>query len=214
MKAKAVDQETVTLPEESTVDETPAAPEEEKPVEETPVTPQEEEMKKKAPGPLKLILFAVCAVIFIAVGVIAGILIGRAQNEAPATFTHEGMSITLTKRFRESGKEPFYYYAPPDVTVLPVKMAFSAYESLSDCTEEEFAEQIIRSEGIEDAVVNREEGLVWYRFLSDYSGNYCYRFVYKTSDAFRIVQFSIPVTKEKEMKGDVMNWARSVTFEN
>lgn len=139
-------------------------------------------------------------------------------GEDPKTFSKAGMSITLDEGFME--RELISYtavYESVDIAVFALKEEFSLFEGTgygANTTLKEYAELVIEANGI-DCRVTTEGSLTGFRYEKEAGGKevtYC-AYVYKSSDAFWLVQFSVVSSQYEKNKDKIADFAASVTFD-
>ena len=111
------------------------------------------------------------------------------------TFSANGLSITLTEDFENSGYSSYSAaYASDDVFAVTLKEDFVYFETLP-ASLTEYAE-ILRDANNLDADITENDGLVYYTYdIYDIDTQELYRifyvFVYQTDDAFWSVQLAV-----------------------
>ena len=164
-----------------------------------------------------LIVFA----IFVVIGAVGGYLAATHINYYPAKaeekdFSTNGMTITLTEDFVE--REYFGYtaiYTSSEAGVGVIREAFSLMPGFEDYTKEQYAQLVMQNNG-KYAEIKTEGGLLYFEFdNSDPTSDVTYyyvAYVYKTSDAFWLVQFSTTTDKADKYAEAFRKWAKSVRF--
>lgn len=177
-------------------------------------------------GKGRMALIAVCAVV---IGVLSGLsssgILDAADTAPPAdkTFSHDGMSITLTEEFLNTtwavGEDAGYnaVYSDSAVMVLTLKESFSLIPGAEEYTLEEYANLTIEANGMLTTVNTDENGLMYFTHLYDdpESGDsyYYYDYVFKSGDAFWLVQFATLEKDAADYADDITRWANSITFD-
>ncbi len=136
----------------------------------------------------------------------------------PQVFSDNGMSVTLTNEFQPVQAEGHTHcYESPRVAVFALKEEFTLMEGFETYTLEQYRDLVITNNGI-SATLKDEDGLKGFAY--DYTNpatldSYHYvSFVYKTQDAFWLVQFVTMEEDADDYKADIATWAKSVFFEH
>ena len=156
---------------------------------------------------------------------IVGALIGYAftsflfssKNPEPKEFSSSGMSITLTDEFSEADIADYTVtYDSRNIAVFALKEEFSLVEGLQDYTLEEYGDLIIQSNGLSSKVKNYD-GLTG--FEREYTNpdtldTYKYfAFIYKSNDAFWMIQFATLKENADEYRATIVEWAKTASFD-
>lgn len=167
-------------------------------------------------GALVLILVA-------AIGAVAGYLITSALffNKTPSvkTFSSNGMAITLTDEFKETNIENYtVVYDSKNVAVFALKEAFTLVDGFEDYTPKQYADLVIQTNNLESAETKTTEGLTHFEYsFTNPETNDVYQYfsyVYKTNDAFWLIQFTTLNKNVDEYTQQITEWAKSVEFFN
>ena len=181
----------------------------------------EKQQKRKKNGRKGLLIFILCA----ALGGIAGSFIGKVitgqilqRPPAEKVFQAEEMRITLTEEFEAFQEERFTAtFASKQVGVLVLKEPFSLAYGSKDLTVEEYGHLVISANGITGTKLCTEGGLCYFEFQrANPEDNRVYSYfaaVYKSENAFWLVQLSTQVAQYKNLRDTLEAWARTVTFE-
>ncbi len=135
----------------------------------------------------------------------------------PKTFSANGLTITLTEDFENSGYSSYSAaYASDDVFAVTLKEDFVYFEELP-ASLTEYAE-ILRDANNLDADIIENDGLVYYTYdIYDIDTQELYRifyvFVYQTDDAFWSVQFAVDADSIEKQRENIFTYAKSVSFE-
>lgn len=126
-------------------------------------------------------------------------------------FSKSGLTITLNDGFNE--KELVSYTAAFDsksIAVFVIKEDFSSIEN-KNLSLEEYAELVINNNKL-DVTVEKTEGLTSFTFEKHTNGkDYIYfATVYKSYDAYWILQFSCESAKFESLKALIIQYAKSV----
>ncbi len=155
----------------------------------------------------------------VVVGLVVGNLIGKGvtiKTVEPKDFSYDKMSITLTEEFEKTDMEGFTVaYGSKDVAVFAIKESFSLQEDVGSLTLKEYANIVIEKNN-RDATVKEKDGLTCFEF--DYLNpetKEAYRYfayVYKSEDAFWLVQFAVLKENSDTYEEKIGEWAKSVEF--
>lgn len=165
-----------------------------------------------------LLIIAV-VIVSMAVGVIAAMTgLSTGGTSAPREFNDAGMSITLTGKFRKQAHSGFTVsYISDDVIMFGAEEKFSLLAGLEDYTLREYAEAIIEGNDIKDCRVNVTDGLTWFEYkeyVTSSKTDFVYKaFVFKTDEAFWLIQFAASEEQMPEYSEDILQWAKSISFE-
>lgn len=160
-------------------------------------------------------------IIAIVVGAVIGFSItsGLFSNIAPKekTFSSNGMTVTLTDEFRESNAQPYtVVYDSKNVAVFALREAFTLAAGFEDYTLEQYADLVIQANKLGLAEVKTDEGLTYftYSFTNPETKDVYqyYSYVYKTDDAFWLVQFATLDKNVEKYAPQITEWAKSVEF--
>ena len=165
-----------------------------------------------------IILFCVFLLIGFCVGFLISKSISQNTPENPKSFSNEGMTITLTNKFRQASQAGFTAcYGSEDVAVFVLKESFSLLEGLDQYTLKEYGNLVIANNNL-SLSLQENSGLTYfeYQFINAETNDpYHYiSFIYKATDSFWIVQFAALEKNFKNYKDDIFNWANSITFKS
>ncbi|MBR2343255.1 MAG: hypothetical protein IKA64_03280 [Clostridia bacterium] len=155
------------------------------------------------------------------IGLVIGILIALLPDiivaNTPKTFSAYEMSITLTEEFEEMTYGTYSaVFGSENVAVFALEEEFALAEGFGDYTLEEYAELIIEGNGIEYAELKKDGELTYFEYsFSNPETGVIYRYfcyVYKTDDAFWLIQFATPTDKVDKYAPKIRDWAGSVKF--
>lgn len=155
------------------------------------------------------------------VGVIVGFAVGFHLLSDPApktqTFSSNGMTVTLTNEFKEVDFGNYTVtFDSKNVAVFVLKEPFALAAGMENWSREQYADLIIQNNNIGFAEIQHDEGLTYFSYEHvNPETNKTFRFfsyVYKTNDAFWLVQFAIPDEKAEKFAQQVPEWAKSVEF--
>lgn len=162
-------------------------------------------------------------VIVLCIAAALGVCIGVFNNmmpAGPATFTNSGMTITLTDDFIKQDMDGFdACYGAEDVAVFAFKEPFDTLgaesaEEVAAYTSADYGELFISANTFSAlGGVQTKDGLTYVEYTAD-GVDYFYRaYIYKTDDAFWVVQFAVDEADKAEYADDFVTWANSVSFE-
>ena len=158
----------------------------------------------------------------VVLGLIIGLLptMGSLFEKEPQakTFSDGGMTITLTDAFDKYPADGFdAAYESGDVVVMASKELFSVAEGLGDYTAEEYANAVIDINGFDRSSLDTTGGTVRFGYdFKDTSAGHTYRYacyIYKTADAFWMLQFATVAEDAEKWAPSIAEWAASVRFD-
>lgn len=143
---------------------------------------------------------------------------GCSIKPAKKEFKVEEMSITLTDKFfeKEIMSQTGYFEAPTEI-VCVTKESFSLLESVfgsSDMSIEEYANIILTGNKIDDEL-KEEDGLYSFTYERTVENKdfYYQSYVFKSDNAFWLVQFSCFAKDMKNHTDNFVEYAKSIKFE-
>jgi len=167
----------------------------------------------------------VVLIVAIVVGAILGFLIasGLFFNETPdkapeaKAFSSDGMTITLTDEFRKTDIENYTVaYDSKNVAVFALKEAFSLADGFEDYTVKQYADLVVKNNKLDSAKVKTNGGLTFFEYTytnPETNDEYRYfSYVYKSNDAFWLVQFATLNKNSDTFVQEIEKWAKSVEF--
>ena len=157
-------------------------------------------------------------IVAIIVGFLLGYFLTNEQEPMPEVFSSGGMSIVLTDEFAETPVDKYTAtYDSRDVAVIALKEEFSLFEGFENYTLEQYANLVIENNNMSDTDIKNVNGLMSFEytyFNPETNKNYIYfSYVYKSGDAFWLVQVATEEDKATEYFDDIVMWANSVEFE-
>lgn len=163
-----------------------------------------------------VIVLAVALLVGISLGYCIGKGVSSAIINREQTFSSNGMSITLTKRFRESDIENYTLaFESRDVAVTALQEPFTMMEGFEDYTLSQYG-KLVLSANNQSAPLETEDGMTFFRYQAaspeDGKTYQYFVYLYKADDAFWLVQFVTQAADGAEYADDILQWAKSVEF--
>ncbi len=177
----------------------------------------EDVLKNRKKGTKKGIIVIIIAAI---IGFIIGIA-GTMNDDvevAPEVFASNGMEITLTNEFTETSVDGYTVcYGSQNVAVFALKEDFALFEGAKEYTLAEYGEMVVDSNGFSsDVELQTVDGLSCFEYeWTNPETNIEYKYlsvVYKTTNAFWLIQFSTTADNYDSCYADFLQWAKSVEF--
>ena len=155
-------------------------------------------------------------VLCVLLGFCAGFFGPRLMRNAPKSFTKDGFTIVLDGHFLEAEFPNYdFSYDSEKAAVFGLKeekdLFAGAFEALSLT---EYAALVIDNNGL-DAEIETENGLTGFVYdatIEDGRRYRYYSYVFKTEEAFWLVQFAVEAEQAQERESDVEKWAKSIVF--
>lgn len=141
-----------------------------------------------------------------------------AIKTAPQTFSSDGLEITLNKQFVEADYDMYTVsFDSPTVAVFVIKEEAELFDGImTDYTLDEYARLVLAANGKTTEDVKYKDGLVYfeYDFLNTEinSEYHFYSFLYKSEDAFWLVQFATLKENIDAQEANIFKYAKSVEF--
>ena len=170
-------------------------------------------------GTRKGLLILIAAII---VGTVFGYSItsNLFSNKTPESkvFSSNGMTITLTDEFVKTDVENYTVaYDSKNVAVFALKEAFALADGFQDYTLEQYGDLVLQNNNLSSSKIEDKEGLTGfeYEFTNpDTKDTYKYfSFVYKSNDAFWLVQFATLTENVDKYSSKINEWAKTISFE-
>ena len=170
----------------------------------------------------KTVIGAIILVVALAVGLSAGRVCGggaaRKLVSAPKDFSSDGMTITLDKGFAEDSVLGFTAcYRSKDVYVLALKEAFDSFPGAEQLSLEEYGKIILEGNELTDVQLTTFDGIPGFEYenFDEDSGDTFHdrTFLYKTDDAFWMIQFLTYKETFSGVEKEINGWAKTVRFE-
>ena len=173
--------------------------------------------KRKKGSRTGIILLIGAIVLGAAVGTQIPGLIQKAKDSKPKQFSAEGMTITLTEAFKSTQISDFTScYESKEVLVMNTKQSFAEIPGLKNMTLEEYRTALTANVQA-DREMKDYGGIPGFEYdytSPDYKESYHYRvYLFKTDDAFWIVEFATRQNKFSSWEAKIGEWAKTVTFE-
>lgn len=133
-------------------------------------------------------------------------------------FSSNGMSITLTKGFKETSQQGYTVcFDSSRAAVFALKEEFTLAEGLGDLTLKEYCDLVFQSNADKSPEhgddINGNPTMIYQFYNEDTKVEYHYLAVmYKASDAFWLVQFACDVEHAEEYEPYFIEAAKTVTF--
>lgn len=164
-----------------------------------------------------ILVLVIAAVVGLTVGFFIGF--GSTLRKAPdkKTFFADGMSVTLTDEFRETEIENCVAaYDSKNIAVFVLKEPFTLAEGFEDYTLKQYADLLIQNNNMGSAEIKTVEGLTCFEYaFTNPETNDTFRYfsyVYKTDDAFWLIQFAVLSDNADQYVQRIAEWAGSVEF--
>lgn len=179
----------------------------------------EDVLKNRRNGSRKGLAVLIASVL---VGAVVGFAISSGLfgylSAKPEVFTGNGIRITLTSEFKETQMNNYTNcYDSSDVAVFMIKEEFALIDGFEDLTLEEYGEAVMQNNGYSSNELKTVDGLTGFEYdfqNPDTSDSYrFYTYIYKSDDAFWMVQFVTLDENIDEYGPKITEWAKSVSFE-
>ena len=172
--------------------------------------------KTKKTGSLWLALG--CIVLGMVAGVLIGVIFSKERPAAQKVFAVEDLWITLTEDFQAFENERFTgVLINNDVSITFLKEPFQAVPGSEALSLEEYGHLVIGENGITGTMLCTVDGLTYFEFQRENqetgTATACFAAVYKTADAFWLLQFTTVPADYSRLQPYLEAWARTVDFE-
>ena len=133
-------------------------------------------------------------------------------------FAVDNMQITLTNEFTTESYQGYNgVFASKEVAVFVLKEDFSLLENFEDYTLQQYGELVIDNNGLTGSVeLNEVEGICYFDYeYNNTEENTTYYYMstlFKSDDAFWIIQFAVPAEDAENYLPQLIEWAKTVTF--
>ena len=168
------------------------------------------------------VVLVVAAIVGLMIGFVAGRIVVQSirsdMEVKEETFISNGMEITLTDAFWEAEFEEYTaVFNSKKASVFALREDFDLVAGFGDYTLEEYAALVLQTNGLSKTTkVQKEDGLIYFEYereVSEKLGDYYYlAVVYKSSDAFWLIQFATSVDNKEDYQQDFLEWAKTVKF--
>lgn len=160
-------------------------------------------------------------IIILIIAAIVGFAIGFFGNydvfDFKETFTFEDMSVTLTDDFVKADYEGIQAaFESEDVFILITKEEFALLEGMKDLSVEDYHDLLIKGANLEAAFETTKSGLNYFNYAAENPevGEITYTaFLFKTDDAFWMIQFGCLTEDLPEYEEKIFDWAETIKFE-
>lgn len=164
-----------------------------------------------------IIIFCACLVIGFIIGILSSMGLFTDSTPQPKEFSTDGMSIILTDEFSKSNIADYSAcYDSQFVAVFAIKESFSSVEGFENYTLDEYRDLVLENNSLTEAEIKTLDGLNWFEYeFTNEETNETYKyfsFVFKSNDAFWLVQFAVADEKVEEYSQKIIDWANTVTF--
>ena len=165
-----------------------------------------------------LLILIVAAIVGAVVGYSITSNLFSNKTPEPKDFSSSGMAITLTDEFiKADAKDYTIAYDSKNVAVFALKEAFALADGFQDYTLEQYRNLELQNNNLSSSKIEDKEGLIGfeYEFTNpDTKDTYKYfSFVYKSNDAFWLVQFATLTENVDEYSSKIIEWAKTISFE-
>ena len=172
--------------------------------------------KRKKGSRIGIAVLVGAVIVGVAVGRLIPDLIQKGQNNTPKQFSAEGMTITLTEAFKSVQISDFTScYESKEVLVMNMKQSFAEIPGLKSMTLEEYRTALTANVQA-DREMKDYGGIPGFEYdytSADQKESYHYRvYLFKTDDAFWIVEFATRQNKFSSWESRIDEWAKSVKF--
>ena len=165
-----------------------------------------------------LLILIVAAIVGAVVGYSITSNLFSNKTPDPKDFSSNGMTIKLTDEFVKTDVENYTVaYDSKNVAVFALKEAFALADGFQDYTLEQYRNLELQNNNLSSSKIEDKEGLIGfeYEFTNpDTKDTYKYfSFVYKSNDAFWLVQFATLTENVEEYGPKIIEWAKTISFE-
>lgn len=183
------------------------------------VTDEEVLANRKKGNKKGLIVLVIALVVGMLAGAIPG-LSGVFDNVKVTAeqFTVDNMQITLTSEFETDSYPGFNgVFASKTAIVLVLKEEFTLLEGLEDYTLQQYGELVINNNGLTGvSQLNEAEGILYFDYEADNDidniTTYYFSTIFKSDDAFWLIQFAVPAEAAESSLPQLIEWAKTITF--
>ena len=136
---------------------------------------------------------------------------------AEKTYMYDNMSITMTENFNEASYDGFdVCFDSATVAVFCIKEPFTLADGIEDMTLNDYTELTLEVNKSHNPTLKNVDGIpvmeyTYYNANTDITYAY-FSALYKSGDAFWVVQFACNEDLYAENEAFLIKWAKSVTF--
>lgn len=135
------------------------------------------------------------------------------DSAASKKFSDGAFNITLTKNFTKTNYEGFTVcFDSERVAIFALEESMIDYPQLSGLSLKEYAETVIKVNGLSSKTLQNTNGLYNFYYYSPDNSFIYYGYVYQDGTSFWFVQFAVKTEYISQYKDDVVVWAKSVYF--
>ena len=179
----------------------------------------EENIANRKRGTRKgLLILIVAAIVSAVVGYSITSNLFSNKTPDPKDFSSNGMTITLTDEFVKTDVENYIVaYDSKNVAVFALKEAFALADGFQNYTLEQYGNFVLKNNNLSASELQNLDGLTEFEYeFTNPNTNDTYKyfsFVYKADDAFWLVQFATLTENVNEYRAQILEWAKTVSFE-
>lgn len=133
------------------------------------------------------------------------------------TFSSDEMTITLTNEFKKAEADGYIdVYDSKKIAVFSLKEEFALFDGLENYTPKQYCDMAIQNNNLESSKTKTSDGLTYFEYdavNTDTNKTYHYFvYVYKTDDAFWMVQFALLKQNADKYAPKIAKYAKSIVF--
>lgn len=161
---------------------------------------------------MKKILVVLCA--FVSCILLGGCAFGNQEK----TYSSHGISVTMNKGFVEKSiMSQTAYFQGTDALFTALKEDFDTLALIdlgSKSTKKDYAEAVVKNNKADYKVIEKDD-LTYFEYEKSISGKdyYYLASVYKTDDAFWLVNFACEKANKEKYESIFKRWAKTVKFD-
>lgn len=179
---------------------------------------EEAQQNRKNGSKKGLLVLCVAIIVGAIVGYTAASNLFSGSKVEPKVFSENGMSITLTNEFKQVQMQNYTNcYDSAKVAVFALKEDFTLADGFENYTLEQYGNLVLQNNNLSSSELKNIDGLTGfeYEFTNpDTKDTYKYfSFVYKSNDAFWLVQFATLTENVDEYSLKIIEWAKTISFE-
>lgn len=169
--------------------------------------------RRKKNTKIGIIVLIVAAII----GFAAGFLSTADIFDFKKSFAYEDMTITLTDDFAKADYDGVSTaFEAEDIAVLVTKEPLPDIEEIKNMTVKDYFELLMNGSGLTSKLEATKSGIDYFSYTSEYDktiGEMTYTaFLFKTDDAFWMIQFGCTTEDLDEYKDKIFKWADTIQF--